>query len=393
MSERSDIDVIHTIASISHLSGGTSRVVRDLTDSLSVIEDCSVRLVSQCRLPEDSVEVHPNSEVTQEIAFPSSQLSLRTGISFRSTLIDSVLKKLPSLIHDHGMWMPSNHFVATVARKAKVPLVLNTHGMLEPWAINHHGLRKKVALKLYEMRDLRSVSLFFATSEQEVESIRRIGLSQPIAMVPNGLEFPDGNTLDGRSKLKGRERILLYLGRIHPIKGLLRLIQVWANLQPQGWRLILAGPDDGGHLNEVLLLVRHLGLDRSVDYLGVVRGAEKARVLQSADLLVLPSFSENFGVVVGEALTYGLPVITTQGTPWKGLVDNRCGWWVEAQSEAIERALREAISLGDRERSEMGARGRKYASSFDQRQVADQILSVYRWLVSDGEKPGCVQSK
>ena len=127
------------------------------------------------------------------------------------------------------------------------------------------------------------------------------------------------------------------------------------------------------------------------DFVGSVDGAEKAALYHSADLFVLPTFSENFGVVIAEALACGLPVITTKGAPWQGLETHLCGWWVDVGVEPLVDALQRAFRTPDSELKAMGERGRVYAeNSFAWPKIAEQTLDVYRWVLGQGEKPNCV---
>jgi glycosyltransferase involved in cell wall biosynthesis len=186
-------------------------------------------------------------------------------------------------------------------------------------------------------------------------------------------------------------RRVLFLSRVHPVKGILNLLHAWAAVMPKGWRLKIAGPDEGGHLAEVIALARALGIDQMVEFLGEVDGEAKRQAYLEADLFVLPTFSENFGVVVAEALAHGVPVITTRGAPWADLQTHACGWWVDIGVEPLVMALREAMALRDDERQAMGARGREYAQRYDWDGIAQKTIDVYRWLLGDGSMPDAVQ--
>lgn len=252
-------------------------------------------------------------------------------------------------------------------------------------------IQKKLAWALYEKKDLASAALFFATSHAEVENIRTLGFKQPIAMIPNGVELPGYELRGLPEKDSGRMRYVVFMSRIHPKKGLLELMRAWDQVRPHGWRLILAGPDGGGHLQDVMAAVRKYGLKDMVEYRGTVEGRAKADLFKQADLFVLPSFSENFGVVVAEALAYGVPVIATKGTPWKGLVDNQCGWWVSPEAKVLASALYEGITLNDQQRRDMGVRGQEYAQQFDWSQIAYETANVYSWLLGQAPRPDCVR--
>jgi len=181
------------------------------------------------------------------------------------------------------------------------------------------------------------------------------------------------------------------LSRIHPKKGLINLIDAWARVRPEGWRLVIAGPDEGGYQAEVAERIRTSGVGEQVSFVGAVEGEAKAALYRNADLFVLPTFSENFGVVVAEALAYGLPVLTTRGAPWADLETHNCGWWIDTGVEPLAQALREAMALSDEQRHAMGARGRDYVLRYDWGGIAAQTAAVYRWVLGQGDKPDCVQ--
>jgi glycosyltransferase involved in cell wall biosynthesis len=174
------------------------------------------------------------------------------------------------------------------------------------------------------------------------------------------------------------------------VKGLLNLVNAWAQLAPVGWRLRIAGPDDVDHYNKVHALIRLLKVEDSIDYVGPVDGVAKSALYNGADVFVLPTFTENFGVVVAEALAHGVPVITTQGAPWADLEKFGCGWWVEIGVDPLMRALREATELTDLDRHTMGQRGRSYVRRYDWSGVANVTADVYRWLLGQGSRPVCV---
>jgi glycosyltransferase involved in cell wall biosynthesis len=172
----------------------------------------------------------------------------------------------------------------------------------------------------------------------------------------------------------------------------MNLISAWSRARPANWQLHLVGPDGAGHRREVEALIKHLGLAESVRLQGEVSDLDKWKVFEEADLFVLPSLSENFGVVVAEALASGLPVITTTAAPWAGLVEERCGWWIDVGIEPLEAALREATALTPDQRHELGHRGREYVRrSFSWHHVATQIRAVYEWMLHGGQTPDSVR--
>jgi glycosyltransferase involved in cell wall biosynthesis len=195
----------------------------------------------------------------------------------------------------------------------------------------------------------------------------------------------------------------LFLGRIHPVKGLLDLVRAWADLRKVGgqrpavrnqlsdWRVVIAGGDENGHRREVEAAIHDHGLQDDFVFVGEVSGNRKWEIYRDADLFVLPSRTENFGMAIAEALASGLPVITTHGTPWQELGTHHCGWWVDPAPGPLASALREATSLTDAERQEMGQRGRRLVEEhYTWPAAAQKMISVYRWMLGQGERPECV---
>jgi glycosyltransferase involved in cell wall biosynthesis len=386
----SDLDVVHVIAGLHPMSGGPSRTVVQLSDALASTESVTVTLLSQSLVGEPTIgSRHP--DVDRRLVESSSRLSLKLGVPVRRALRRCITECKPSLIHNHGLWLPVNHWAARAARRYNIPLLIHPRGMLETWALDHRGLKKRLALRLYQQRDLETAALLFATAEQEAENIRRLGLRQPIAVIPNGVKLAMPlSKMSRRDGMSDGIRNALFLGRIHPIKGLLNLIDAWDRVRPADWRLRLAGPNEGGHLAEVMQRVRVLSLETSVEYVGEVEGDTKAALFATTDLFVLPSFSENFGVVVAEALAHGVPVITTRGTPWEGLLHHGCGWWVEPTADSLVEALQEAINMDQASLLAMGEKGREYIREFEWTHIAQQTTDVYRWVLGQGPMPECV---
>lgn len=291
----------------------------------------------------------------------------------------------PDLVHIHGLWHPVVHAGVRAAVRRRLPVVMSLHGMLTGWAWRYHALRKRLAWLAYQRRDLRAAALVHATSALEVREARECGLRAPAVIVPLGVD-PPAEAPRPRDSSSGRT--VLFLSRIHPKKGLPALIRAWSAARRPGWRLVIAGPDEGGHQAAVRALAASCGVLDDLTFAGPLYGSDREQAFRDADLFVLPSHSENFGAVVAEALVRGVPVITTRATPWSALAEASCGWWVDDSVEALARALNEALALRPEERAAMGARGRNLVDKpFRWSTVAESMHAAYGWILTGGPPP------
>ena len=386
------IAVLHEAESLHPSLGGPSRTVTKLADALAAFDNIDITLITQSLKGEITVPTN-NKSVIKKVFESRSRFKMRLGLPMKIGLNKLTKNYHPDIIHSHGLWQPANHWTVNLAKKYKIPLLIHTRGMLEPWAVNHRSIKKRLALSFYQQGDLNYSSALIATSPKEYENLRLLGYRQPIAIIPNGVDFDDSNIFNEGKKSSCERKIALFLSRIYPVKGVINLIKAWAIIQPTKWQLHIAGPDEGGHLSEVLSLIRDLKLNESIKYIGEVDDRQKINAYQNADLFILPTFSENFGLVIAEALTYGLPVITTKGAPWSDLETFNCGWWIDIGIDPLAKAMKTAMSLSDQERKIMGENGRNYVKRFNWEQIAKNTLELYMWILGLERIPNCVLIK
>ena len=267
----------------------------------------------------------------------------------------------PDLIHTHDLWMPKLHMCHVAARRKGVPYVIAPRGTLESWSLKQKWLKKWVALKTYEGFDLRHAAAIHATVEEEAERCKLFCGDVPVFVSANGVNLPVGGGLSvsRQSMPDKKNRKALFVSRIHKKKGLLNLVKAWALVRPQGWIMEIVGTDADGYQKVVEDEVRSCGLEDAFLFSGPVKDSEKWGKYAEADLFILPTHSENFGIVVAEALYAGLPVITTKGAPWSEIETMNCGWWVDIGVVPLADALRQACALSDDALVGMGVRGRK----------------------------------
>ncbi len=298
------------------------------------------------------------------------------------------LERGSTIIHNHGIWLPINHKAAVLAKKANIPLVNSPRGMLEPWALQYRNYKKMLAWWIYQRHDLSRTTIFHATAEQEARNIKDLGYNKPIAIIPNGVDIPHISLAESSRK---KTKTVLFLSRIHPVKGLKNLIYAWHGVRPKNWRVVIAGPDENNHRSEIEKEVRRMGLEEEFSFVGPVEDRNKWLLYNEAELFVLPSFSENFSIVVAEALGSGTPVISTKATPWSELETKRCGWWIETGVEPLAQALKEATCLSQEERLNMGQRGRQLIlEKYTWEKIAHEMSSMYEWVLHKKDTPDCV---
>jgi glycosyltransferase involved in cell wall biosynthesis len=289
--------------------------------------------------------------------------------------------RLPDCVHFHGIWSPALVSRFRAWRKAGVPCLVSPHGMLEPWALAHKRWKKAVAWYLYQKRMLNQFQGLHGTSEREVAQFAKLGLQVRAEIIPWGVNMPEATSIS-RPPL-GKLRAALFVGRIYPVKGLPLLVEAWSRVRPQGWKMLLMGPDEAGHRKEVEAAIAKHRLGDVVAFLGELKDEAKDEIYRQAQLFILPSYTENFGLVVTEALAHGLPVVTTQGTPWSGLTQKRCGWWVPTSVDGLTQGIQEACSLSPEDLNSMGQRGRVWMErEFSWNRVAVSMKMMYQNIVN-----------
>ena len=342
----------------------------------------------------------------------------------------------PDILHTHGLWNYSSIATHSYATSAKTPYMISPHGMVDPWAIRNSYWKKVLAYHLYERAHLHDASCMRALCESEAESFRKYGLKNPIAIIPNGIDLPEmpESRDEGRgSRGKGENGIkkLLFLGRVHPKKGLVNALKAFAESRGsrvegrrhEKWQFVIAGWDQGGHEAELMKLCEELGLsfshkmqmshkeegkEQSVEsressverqwsetdvlFHGPAFGEEKDALLRGANAFILSSFSEGLPMSVLEAWAYGLPVLMTPECNLPEGFAADAALKIETDVESIAQGVDTFFSMSDADLNTMGARGRRLVEErFTWKTVAAQMAGVYEWMMGGGETPACVQ--
>lgn len=381
--------VVHVTTGLTPAAGGPYNSVAGLVRSLA--HESVYAPIVACPLFSPAADLHDSAHWSGVPVLTLAATEGRRMPAPRGLLAERIMQREPVVLHLHGLWDAGSLFAERMLAESRMRFVLSPRGMLEPWAISHKRLKKKI-FTLLCMRELFArVELLHATSESEAESLRSFGLRQPIAVIPNGIEGPPAAEAAFAGAHTERPR-LLYLGRLHVKKGLENLLEAWAMVRPAGWSLAIAGIDEGGYQRRLESRAAELRIIETVEFPGPLFGAAKWRFLASGDAFVHPSFSENFGIAVAEAMVGGLPVIATKGTPWDVLAERELGWWVQPTPAALAGALREMASLPRSRLRAMGSDARAYATAaFAWPAIGRSMADCYDWLLGHNPPPQCIR--
>jgi len=370
------VRIAQIVASLEARHGGPSRSVLGLATGLASIGH-EVELLTtepgppQIRQPAPGLTIRRFSREWPQSLSASAGLKAYLG------------RRQFEVIHEHGLWLRPLHYACTAARRSGAPLVISPRGMMSSWAWQHRRWRKILADGWVHPRALAQAAGWHATSELEAADIRALGFAQPICTAANGVELPGTDeTLLARTHWLARfpaaaeRRVALFYSRFHPKKRVLELIDLWASLALTDWLLLLVGIPEAYSIAE---LQEYADRARARDRIAIFDGTEAPPPYAIASVFLLPSHSENFGLTVAEALANGLPVVTTDATPWAGLHEHsagRCVPWSEFRDATLTLLQEPAAALGER-----GLRGRRWMETeFSWASVATRLAAHYAAL-------------
>lgn len=310
----------------------------------------------------------------------------------------------PDVFHTNCCWLPMSARTAIWAKRLGYKVVYTPHGMLEPWIMQRHYWTKKLpAILLFQKKGLEIADIVHSTADSEKQNLMQLGWNDNVTVIPNCVQV---EKIAVKESWK-RNKEILFLSRVHVKKGINFLIEAVAAVNEEYRmkseecpisRCIIAGEGDEAYIDELKEQARRLGVNHIIDFAGGVYGERKWDLLRNADLFVLPTHSENFGIVVAEALACGTPVITTKGTPWQelegmkgeerrvknpdALPQGMCGWWTEIGTEATFKALKEFLQCSETELEVMGRNGRRLVEEkYSTVAVARLFVDMYDKLI------------
>ena len=371
--------VLHSISGLNLSSGGPSLSVWSLLTGLRELNVDAEIVTYQSQ--------QKNDEMIGEGSFVKAIPSPRFKRFGYSALLSSYIRNTSyEIYHGHGLWQYPVHAMAKTAQKKNKPYIISPRGMLYPEAMQKSDWFKKIALSLYQHNDLKKATVIHVTCMQELQHIRNLGFKNPVAVIPNSIDIKIPTK---QIQSENQKKRVGFVGRFAPIKNIENLIKAWSETgkNKPGWELVLIGDGEADYKNSLVRLAEKLNINNIV-FTGFLNGKQKEAALQSLNYLVLPSKSENFGMVVPEALIREIPVIASKGTPWEELNTRSAGWWIEIGVQPLVKALQEALQLPEEQRKQMGANGRKLVEEkYSIEAVASQMIQLYRWIIKQGEKP------
>ncbi len=379
------IRALHVIAALRNSSGPTQGVV-NLTEALAEL-GCSVDLYHLTYNGMDPVR--PASSLVRSHGFPRTfsrvwGYSRSLGKSLRRTIGDF------DVVHIHGMWQYPTWAACRECRRQRVPYVIAPHGAFEPWCLRQNAWAKRVYYRLVERAGLTAAAAVHAVSEQERQNLERLGVAAHVTVISNGIgkEFFSApiprSAFRRRYGLGERTPLVLFLSRLHPKKGLDVLTESFAQVLrrvPEA-KLVIAGWSVQGYAKEVAGMAERHGIAQHTILTGDLRGHERLAAYHAADVFVLPSRSENFGIVVAEAMGCGVPVVVSKETPWQHVEEHNAGRWVALDPTEFARHITEILENPELGR-QMGENGRALVrEKYTWDRIAKKTLALYESIAA-----------
>jgi len=299
----------------------------------------------------------------------------------------------PQIIHQQGIWLYYSRAVLRNKKRFGTKVIIQPHGMLDRWAIQNSSYKKKIVGFLYEYENLRKADCLHALNLEEFKAMRDLGYRNPVAVIPNGVLLPS----DKMRLIKQESNILLYIGRIHPKKGLDLLIDAinYLNINYpssiKGWKLRIGGWDQNGHQQELENKVKLFDIGNFIEFIGPVFNEDKEKELMNASGFILPSFSEGLPMTILEAWSYQLPVLMTNECNLRIGFENSAAIQIELDYIDISIKLKAFFEMDDNDRNAIGKNGYELVKDkYSWSEVANKTSMLYDWLLGKCAKPDFV---
>lgn len=377
--------IAHIIQCLGAKSGGPSRSVYNLVKGLRTNNVDALLLTT-------NVVSNPNIGSDEWIECINKK---EPGMFEYTKGFDRLIRNsIADVYHIQALFSHASIIAPRIIRKMGKPYIISPRGTLYANALNQSRIKKKIFMKLILERDLNKAAALQATCIEELNEIRNLGIKTPIAVIPNAINIPQN--IPKVQPKNGKFR-LGYVGRINHIKNIDGLIKAWylaGFAEDKNAELVIIGGAnldyEKTHLMALHKLESELGITNIV-WAGMKQGVEKDALLRTCTVTVLPSHSENFGMVVPEALIQGVPVIASDKTPWNILENAHCGWSTQNSPESMAQIIRLAHSKSASELQQMGLNGQRMViDNFSTEKISEKLTLLYKWVLGQCEKPNFV---
>lgn len=378
--------IVHVMRYMLLEHGGVVRAVLDICAVLAKAgHDVELLCIDDKDVPEAWKRGEPGTPRVRKMPKPGLPGAMFTRAQLRE--VEQMVRGADA-VHLHAAWHISNIQIAAACRKLSVPYVLSIHGMLDDWCMTQRGAKKKVFLSLGARKMLERAAFVHCTAQAELDQSKKWYPRGRGRVIPLVFDLEPFRTMPGPGPARARFAALtsgqpsaLFISRLHYKKGVEHLIRATKLLKDRGTRVsvLIAGSGDKAYEQQMRSMVGELGLEQTVEFLGMVSGIEKISLYEAADIVVLPTSQENFGFVVFEALASGTPLITTPGVDTWPEVEASGGGVIVAQDAALIADTMAALLADPARRAKMGRSGREWVMrELDPERVVERFVAMYR---------------
>ncbi|MDC0609036.1 glycosyltransferase [Candidatus Pelagibacter ubique] len=274
------------------------------------------------------------------------------------------------IIHFFGVWSFFHIKIILLGLLFKKKIIITSMGCFDEWSLNQKKIKKKLALYFYQIFFLNRVNVIHTTSNQEKVSLQKICNNKNIITIPHGTSQA---VIKSKKFFEGTKKKAIFFSRLHKKKGIEELVESWLNIKNNEWELHIYGFDYDDYNK---LLKKKIKNNKSISIFGSISGKNQ-ELFDRYDFMILPSRSENFGYVVLEAMQCGLPVLTTNGTPWHIIEKNNAGWIIDKNLTELESKIKEIFSLPKEEFEKKSAAAINYSKNFFWKNLKKKYFKMY----------------
>jgi glycosyltransferase involved in cell wall biosynthesis len=394
MADPSQIRTLEVIPSLSPAFGGPVEVVLNLTRGLRALGVDAQIATTNDNMP-GKLDVPLNQKVDYQ-GVPTYFFS-RAPIRLKEFLFSGDLSwwlwqniKNYDFVTAHCLWSYGPDVLAIMARLQGRPYAMRTMGQLAPWSLSQGNLKKSIYSMLIEKPNLKAATFIHCTAEAEAQDVLNFGIETPRIVIPLGVSPPPPlpnakQQLRTRFSIPEDVPIVLFMSRIHPKKRLDLLIEVLGKLrlQKQPFHLVVAGSGVHEYAESLRQLVNEFQIEAQTTFTGFVIGEDKNLILQGSDIFVLPTYSENFGIVLAEAMVVGLPIITTPGVNISPEIAKAKAGIIVQNDTDLQVAISQLLQ-SPQLRSQMGENGKLLAlERYSWPSIAKQFVEIYNEIINE----------